>query len=517
MTHSQFRDYSEPTEPERDDNSSNPDSISPSKIRDFENINWEDLFTEITNNTDTYTRMQGMSQDDPTYTALERSARQAGELTDTEDGILTSAELSILGNQNVVYLGLDGDVSFDGDEYTTYEAFHTKCEEIWKSLSNNTYKQNIDNTRDDNESAYMQGRELDESPKFVLKTPTATPAAPVAPAAPTMDMPAEPEMGGDPESAQAVNQELGDVENEVDGQDPIKTIQKLTGKLAEKIRTADENLITSEIIKATLNSVISAVDVSKLEDADLLDIIKNLKGEGEADDIGGDGEEISTEPNEFQDDGGIDYNANNSAAVEPDALREGLSIASIDTAISNEQDPKKKNQLTKIRGNVLHKIKLSTNQTKIAKEYGLINEEINEPTWDDQVMPNILGQVVSNIGVEVNEANEEELLQAVSLFVGTYGGDQNQTEFIKQLQDYVENSPANNGIANHDLRYSGLSPMGQEVFDQLELLDPSMGGLEGGEDQGTNTNFQTPTSNTTRMMAEGARSFLENKILEVLN
>jgi len=287
------------------------------------------------------------------------------------------------------------------------------------------------------------------------------------------------------------------------------------------MRTADENLITSEIMKATLNSIISAIDVEKLEDADLLDIIKNLKGEGEGDRVGEDGDEMTAEPNEFQDDGGIDYNADNSSAVEPNALTEGLSIANIDTAISNEDDPKKKNQLTKIRGSILHKVKLTTNQTKIAKECGLINEEINEPTWDDQVMPNILGQVVSNVGVEVNEANEEELHQAVSLFVGTYGGDQNQTEFIKQLQDFVENSPANNGIANHDLRYSGLSPMGQEVFDQLELLDPAMGGLDSGHGEGepedqTNANFQTPTSNTPKMMGESAKSFLEDIILEQL-
>lgn len=322
--------------------------------------------------------------------------------------------------------------------------------------------------------------------RFILKTPQAQ--APVSqdvapPAPPAAGMPpagGDPSMAppADPQASQQLGQEIGSVEGQVEDQDPAKAMQKMVGKLTEKMRTADEQIMTSEFMKGILNSVISAIDTSKLEDGDLLSIMKKLKGEDNPEQAG---EPDPNAQSEFTDDSGIDYNVNNQANEAPPApVQEDLDAA----------------------GNT-----------------GM------QPTWDDQVVPDILAKVIENIGVEINGANEEELRQAVTLFVNTYGGDQNQTDFMKQLQDYVSNTGSND-VNTGNLRYSSLSPMGQQVFDQLELLDPSMGELNGsGENTNsqfqTNTNdsFQTPTSNTGKLSFTGmneTQSFLKDKIMEAL-
>jgi len=58
----------------------------------------------------------------------------------------------------------------------------------------------------------------------------------------------------------------------------IKAIQKLTGKLGQKLRTIDQQEgLTSEDIKYVLNSIISAVDLDKLTEEDKEDILTNFE------------------------------------------------------------------------------------------------------------------------------------------------------------------------------------------------------------------------------------------------
>ena len=68
----------------------------------------------------------------------------------------------------------------------------------------------------------------------------------------------------------------GDEEDE----DPVKAIQKLTGKLTQKLRDANENL-EAEDIKYTLNSIISATDINKLSDEDKTDIMNKIEDKDE--------------------------------------------------------------------------------------------------------------------------------------------------------------------------------------------------------------------------------------------
>ena len=88
------------------------------------------------------------------------------------------------------------------------------------------------------------------------------------------DFEMEDELVGDDEMGDdelALDDEMAlDTEEEMEG--AMKSIQKLTGKLGQKLR-ANEEEIESEDIKYVINSVLSAVDLDKLDDEDKEDIV----------------------------------------------------------------------------------------------------------------------------------------------------------------------------------------------------------------------------------------------------
>ena len=131
-----------------------------------------------------------------------------------------------------------------------------------------------------------EGTELfGEQKKFVLKTPT--PPAPEPAPEPAAELPTPPaaaepapeggeddmmpDMGDLGSEEPMGDEDMGDIEPaEPDDNEEVtmKTIQKLTGKLAQKIRTLaadEENPMTSKDIKYVINSVLSAFDLNKLE------------------------------------------------------------------------------------------------------------------------------------------------------------------------------------------------------------------------------------------------------------
>jgi hypothetical protein len=71
-----------------------------------------------------------------------------------------------------------------------------------------------------------------------------------------------------------------DVEDEEEGgPSTLKLIQKLTGKLSQKLRTFDKDKgLDSQDIKYVMNSIISAINLSKLDDDDREDIVDKLEG-----------------------------------------------------------------------------------------------------------------------------------------------------------------------------------------------------------------------------------------------
>jgi hypothetical protein len=153
-----------------------------------------------------------------------------------------------------------------------------------------------------------------EQKKFTLKTPkpaeAPSPAAevpatpppvpsPALPPSPSAEMPAGDDMGmGDmgmedmgmaPEAEVEVDATM-DVESPETGEEEtvsFRTIQKLTGKLTQKIRTLDtQEGMTSEDIKYVINMVLSSLDLKSLSEEDKEDIM--AKFDEESEDLGGD-------------------------------------------------------------------------------------------------------------------------------------------------------------------------------------------------------------------------------------
>ena len=151
-----------------------------------------------------------------------------------------------------------------------------------------------------------------EQKKFVLKTPkpkaepapiaevpAAPPAvpAPALPPSPSAEIPAgEDEMDVDmgmedmgPEGDVEVDAEMDFETPEMGGEETVtfRTIQKLTGKLTQKIRTLDnQEGMTSEDVKYVINMVLSSLDLKVLSEEDKEDIL--AKFEEDSEDLGGD-------------------------------------------------------------------------------------------------------------------------------------------------------------------------------------------------------------------------------------
>jgi len=162
-----------------------------------------------------------------------------------------------------------------------------------------------------------------EQKKFVLKTPKPAPEelpAPAAevpmapPAVPSPELPPSP-MGDDLPSeggeelpmGDDLGMETGDEDMGMDseeGQDmeervTFKSIQKLTGKLTQKIRTLDnEEGMTSENIKYVINMVLSSLDLKNLSEEDKEDIMgkfEEAEEREEGSDFGGEEEEMTAD------------------------------------------------------------------------------------------------------------------------------------------------------------------------------------------------------------------------------
>ena len=97
------------------------------------------------------------------------------------------------------------------------------------------------------------------------------------------DMGAEP-MGDEPMGdmgAEPMDTEIEDVEIDTDEEGPsnLKLIQKLTGKLSQRLRMFEKDKgLDSQDIKYVMNSIISAIDLKKLDDDDREEIVDKLEG-----------------------------------------------------------------------------------------------------------------------------------------------------------------------------------------------------------------------------------------------
>ena len=170
-----------------------------------------------------------------------------------------------------------------------------------------------------------------EQKRYTLKTPNPAPVpAPMEavappmepPVVPTPELPASPigDEGGEDVSMD-IDAEMGpegeDIDIDADVESPegedekvtFKTIQKLTGKLTQKIRTLDnEEGMTSENIKYVINMVLSSLDLKSLSEEDKDDIMTKFDeaeereegGDMSGDDMGGEDFTDDTEVEDIQ-------------------------------------------------------------------------------------------------------------------------------------------------------------------------------------------------------------------------
>ena len=168
-----------------------------------------------------------------------------------------------------------------------------------------------------------------EDKKYMLKTPQPKMEAPTeapsdlpppspepAPApAPEDAMPTPPsdeELPMSPEGEEMdMDMDLPDMEDM--GEEPIeggegepvtfKSIQKLTGKLAQKIRDySGEDELSSKDVKYVINSILSSLDLNSLDEEDKEEILTRFEGEEESDygmeDMGSEEDEIDIDTEE---------------------------------------------------------------------------------------------------------------------------------------------------------------------------------------------------------------------------
>jgi hypothetical protein len=131
--------------------------------------------------------------------------------------------------------------------------------------------------------------------------PAPAPAAAPAPAPDAALLPAPEDVPAPEEDMEPEEDMSVDKEEEI----TFKTIQKLTGKLAQKIRTySSEEEMSSNDTKYIINSILSALDLTTLEEDDVEDIISRLEGEEEGiddEEEGLEGEEMDTEGEGMED------------------------------------------------------------------------------------------------------------------------------------------------------------------------------------------------------------------------
>jgi hypothetical protein len=161
-----------------------------------------------------------------------------------------------------------------------------------------------------------------KTPKPEMEAPTEAPSdlPPPAPSPEETPAPTEPSMGSDmgsdmgddlpvaPEGDEMGMEEPSDMEDM--GMEPseggegepvtFKSIQKLTGKLAQKIRDySGEDELSSKDVKYVINSILSSLDLNSLDEEDKEEILSRFEGEEESDygmeDMGSSEDEMSSE------------------------------------------------------------------------------------------------------------------------------------------------------------------------------------------------------------------------------
>jgi len=163
--------------------------------------------------------------------------------------------------------------------------FYPSYSQALKRLNLITKEINLNEGQIKNISLFNESEQME----YVLDLDEQETAPAPAPVAPQPEMPAEPAPAPEPEvpvEEPMPEPEMPPMDDEGDEDEEeavtMKSVQKATGKLAQKIRAFladEENEMTSEDTKYVINSVLSALDLSSLDDEDLDEIMAKFEGE----------------------------------------------------------------------------------------------------------------------------------------------------------------------------------------------------------------------------------------------
>lgn len=178
--------------------------------------------------------------------------------------------------------------SFDYMEPMKNRRYYSSYSDAFKRL--NLIAKEMNTLHENKEGVSLFG----EQKKFVLKTPKPElpPAAPApAPEPPPMDMNSGGDMGMDSPAPEGdvppmdgetpvdiPGGETPDMGGDMGGEVSFKQIQKLTGKLGQKLREYKvSGEMSSKDIKYIINSILSALDLTKLDEGDREDILAKFE------------------------------------------------------------------------------------------------------------------------------------------------------------------------------------------------------------------------------------------------
>ena len=167
--------------------------------------------------------------------------------------------------------------------YNSYSQAFKRLNIVAKEVNvNEGYEKNVSLfTESDNVSYYLNlGKKTEANEQAPAPAPAPQPAPAPAPAPQPAPAPA-PEGGEDlPVSDEVEDMDLDMGEEGDDEVVSVKTIQKITGRLAQKVREfnqQDEQGLSSNDMKYVINSILSALDLDKLEEEDRESIIDKLE------------------------------------------------------------------------------------------------------------------------------------------------------------------------------------------------------------------------------------------------
>ena len=301
------------------------------------------------------------------------------------------------------------------DHFKSYGAALKRMNLIFKPL-NEEFNDGVgDGMYEQYETVITNETEMDEQDKFVLNVPNEEGDEEV-------DMDMDVDMEDDMEDEEVdvdMEDDMGDEELDVDVEDEMageedmegfmKSIQKLTGKLGQKLRDVEEEMGSADI-KYVLNSIISAVDLENLDDEDKEDVLDRFEEDEEA--SYGDDEEIDMEVDDMGDeelDMDVDVDAEEDMGIED----EELAMESLKNRVSNLLESyivEKKKEVIDPSDYIINKVKNLNLENIIKKHSSSIEQELGVKKFIKENKDFKLKGVTKNGGIQLVSTDKKILI-----------------------------------------------------------------------------------------------------------